>query len=56
LDEPRSRWQAESNPPVPPSIQVWRSVREGGDTKTLKALRRWMKFSGQGGEAANEKA
>jgi integrase len=26
-------------PPVPPSIQVWRSVREGGDTKTRKSRR-----------------
>jgi len=24
---------------VPPSIQVWRSVREGGDTKTRKSRR-----------------
>jgi integrase len=28
-----------AEPPVPPSIQVWRSVREGGDTKTLKSRR-----------------
>jgi integrase len=26
-------------PLVPPSIQVWRSVREGGDTKTRKSRR-----------------
>ncbi|MFI5491363.1 tyrosine recombinase XerC [Actinoplanes sp. NPDC051859] len=25
--------------PVPPSVQVWRSVREGGDTKTRKSRR-----------------
>jgi integrase len=28
-----------ANPPVPPSIQVWRSVRAGGDTKTRKSRR-----------------
>lgn len=28
-----------SEPPVPPSIQVWRSVREHGDTKTKKSRR-----------------
>jgi integrase len=27
------------NPPLPPSIQVWRSVREHGDTKTRKSRR-----------------
>ena len=27
------------SPPVPPSISVWRSVREGGDTKTEKSRR-----------------
>jgi len=26
----------EADPPVPPSIEVWRSVRDGGDTKTRK--------------------
>jgi integrase len=26
-------------PPVPPSIEVWRSVRSGGDTKTKKSRR-----------------
>ena len=26
-------------PPVPPSTEVWRSVREGGDTKTKKSRR-----------------
>ncbi len=26
--------QPEADPPVPPHIEVWRSVREGGDTKT----------------------
>ncbi|WP_433208084.1 site-specific integrase [Dactylosporangium sp. CS-047395] len=31
--------QADADPPVPPSIQVWRSVREGGDTKTKKSRR-----------------
>jgi integrase len=28
-----------ADPQVPPSIQVWRSVREGGDTKTAKSRR-----------------
>lgn len=28
-----------ADPPVPPSIQVWRSVREDGDTKTRKSRR-----------------
>ncbi|GIH21475.1 site-specific integrase [Rugosimonospora africana] len=31
--------QPDANPPVPPSIQVWRSVRAGGDTKTRKSRR-----------------
>ena len=45
-----SRRLSERVPPVPPFIEVWRSVREGGDTKTRKsrrtlALRRgvWMR-------------
>lgn len=29
----------DEDPPVPPSIQVWRSVRAGGDTKTRKSRR-----------------
>jgi integrase len=29
----------DGDPPVPPSIGVWRSVREGGDTKTRKSRR-----------------
>ncbi|GII32296.1 site-specific integrase [Planotetraspora mira] len=29
----------DATPPVPPSIMVWRSVREGGDTKTRKSRR-----------------
>jgi integrase len=29
----------EDDPPIPPSIQVWRSVRAGGDTKTKKSRR-----------------
>jgi integrase len=29
----------DADPPVPPSIQVWRSVRVGGDTKTKKSRR-----------------
>jgi integrase len=29
----------DDDPPVPPSIMVWRSVREGGDTKTRKSRR-----------------
>jgi integrase len=28
-----------AEPPIPPSIEVWRSVREGGDTKTKKSRR-----------------
>jgi integrase len=28
-----------ADPPVPPSIEVWRSVRDGGDTKTKKSRR-----------------
>jgi integrase len=28
-----------TDPPAPPSIEVWRSVREGGDTKTRKSRR-----------------
>jgi hypothetical protein len=27
----------DARPPVPPYIEVWRSVREGGDTKDVKA-------------------
>ena len=30
---------ADADPPRPPSIQVWRSVREGGDTKTRMSRR-----------------
>jgi hypothetical protein len=26
-------------PPVPPFVEVWRSVRAGGDTKTMKSRR-----------------
>jgi integrase len=29
----------DADPPMPPSIEVWRSVREGGDTKTRKSRR-----------------
>jgi integrase len=29
----------EADPPVPPSVAVWRSVRQGGDTKTPKSRR-----------------
>lgn len=29
----------DANPPIPPSIMVWRSVRAGGDTKTPKSRR-----------------
>jgi integrase len=29
----------DADPPVPPSIEVWRSVRFGGDTKTKKSRR-----------------
>ncbi len=30
---------SEANPPVPPSVAVWRSVRTHGDTKTAKSRR-----------------
>ncbi len=29
----------QADPPTPPSIQVWRSVRDDGDTKTRKSRR-----------------
>ena len=29
----------EARPPLPPYMEVWRSVREGGDTKTRKSRR-----------------
>jgi integrase len=29
----------DTDPPVPPHVMVWRSVREGGDTKTRKSRR-----------------
>lgn len=29
----------DAEPPTPPSVMVWRSVREGGDTKTKKSRR-----------------
>jgi integrase len=29
----------DANPPIPPHIAVWRSVRKGGDTKTRKSRR-----------------
>ncbi|GAA4263759.1 hypothetical protein [Dactylosporangium darangshiense] len=38
--------QADADAPVPPSIQVWRSVRDGGDTKTKKS-RRILAISGR---------
>jgi integrase len=31
--------QPDTDGPVPPHIEVWRSVREGGDTKTKKSRR-----------------
>ena len=31
--------QADHDPPVPPSIRVWHSVRAGGDTKTRRSRR-----------------
>jgi integrase len=31
--------QPDADPPLPPSIEVWRSVREGGDTKTRESRR-----------------
>jgi integrase len=30
---------ADADPPAPPSIQVWHSVRAGGETKTVKSRR-----------------
>ncbi|MFC0546648.1 site-specific integrase [Kutzneria chonburiensis] len=33
------RGNPDANPPVPPHIAVWRSVRTGGDTKTRKSRR-----------------
>ena len=29
----------DARPPIPPHVEVWRSVREGGDTKTRKSRR-----------------
>ena len=31
----------DADPPVPPSVRVWRSVRAGGDTKTRQSRRTW---------------
>jgi integrase len=31
--------QPDAVPPIPPHLEVWRSVREGGDTKTRKSRR-----------------
>ncbi|OLE22693.1 MAG: site-specific integrase [Actinobacteria bacterium 13_1_20CM_3_71_11] len=31
--------EPDADPPVPPHIEVWRSVRAGGDTKTKKSRR-----------------
>jgi integrase len=31
--------QPDAAPPIPPHVQVWRSVRSGGDTKTRKSRR-----------------
>src|SRR6266700_3770782 len=31
--------QPDASPPVPPSVAVWRSVRQNGDTKTRKSRR-----------------
>jgi integrase len=31
--------QLDAAPPIPPHVQVWRSVRSGGDTKTRKSRR-----------------
>jgi integrase len=31
--------QPDALPPIPPHIEVWRSVREGGDTKTRRSRR-----------------
>ncbi|MER5723528.1 site-specific integrase [Streptomyces sp. NPDC002418] len=51
--------QPDAEPPQPPHIAVWRSVRRGGDTKTRKSRRTlalparcvevlWQQFEGQG--------
>jgi hypothetical protein len=54
-----------ANPPVPPSIEVWRSVRESGDTRTKKvsthagappALRRALRLHQQRQSAESEPA
>ena len=29
----------DARPPIPPHVEIWRSVREGGDTKTRKSRR-----------------
>jgi integrase len=31
--------QPDVTPPIPPYLEVWRSVRAGGDTKTMKSRR-----------------
>lgn len=31
----------DADPPLPPSIAIWRSIRAGGDTKTRKSRRTW---------------
>ncbi|OEJ25816.1 integrase [Streptomyces agglomeratus] len=53
--------QSDANPPQPPHMAVWRSVRRGGDTKTRKSRRTlalparcvevlWQQFEDQGWE------
>ncbi|MCX5255503.1 site-specific integrase [Streptomyces canus] len=55
------RGQPDADPPQPPHIAVWRSVRRGGDTKTRKSRRTlalparcvevlWQQFEEQGWE------
>jgi integrase len=31
--------RSDITPPIPPFVEVWRSVRAGGDTKTMKSRR-----------------
>jgi integrase len=62
------RGKPDADPPQPPHIAVWRSVRRGGDTKTRKSRRTlalparcvealWQQFGDQGWErlAADDK-
>jgi integrase len=42
----------DATPPVPPSVDVWRSVREGVDTKTRKSRRSLAPPKAVGGGSA----